>query len=111
DAIAQKVASALALRLNAEDRQRLTKRYTDNTDAYQLYLKGRFYWNKYTEEGWRKSIEFFKQATEKDPNYALAYAGIADSYSLLGDLSYTLPKEAFGQARSYAEKALALDDA
>ncbi|PYL08935.1 MAG: hypothetical protein DME33_05740 [Verrucomicrobia bacterium] len=110
DAIAQKVASALALRLNAEDRQRLTKRYTDNTDAYQLYLKGRFYWNKYTEEGWRKSIEFFKQATEKDPNYALAYAGIADSYSLLGEVGIVSPKEIFPQARLYAEKALKLDD-
>ena len=110
DAIAQKVASALALRLNAEDRQRLTKRYTDNTDAYRLYLKGRFYWNKYTEEGWRKSIEFFKQATEKDPNYALAYAGIADSYSLLGEVGIVSPKEIFPQARLYAEKALKLDD-
>src|SRR5205809_1934102 len=62
DAIAQKVAAALQLRLSEEDRQRLTKRYTENAEAYQLYLKGRFQWNKYTEEGWRKSIEFYKQA-------------------------------------------------
>src|SRR6185437_497285 len=94
-----------------EDQKRLTKRYTDNTEAYQAYLKGRFYWNKYTEDGFRKSIEYFKQAIEKDPNYALAYSGLADTYSLLGDFSYSLPKDAFGQARSYAEKALALDDA
>jgi len=110
DAIAEKVAAALRLRLSDEDRQRLTKRYTENTEAYQLYLKGRFYWNKYTEEGWRKSIEFFKQATAKDPNYALAYAGIADSYSLLGELGIVAPKEIFPQARGYAEKALQLDD-
>src|SRR6266571_4380976 len=110
DAIAEKVAAALQLRLSDEDRQRLTKRYTENTEAYQLYLKGRFYWNKYTEEGWRKSIEFFEQATAKDPNYALAYAGIADSYSLLGELGIVAPKEIFPQARSYAEKALQLDD-
>ena len=110
DAIAEKVAAALQLRLSDEDRQRLTKRYTENTDAYQLYLKGRFYWNKYTEEGWRKSIEFFEQAAAKDPNYALAYAGIADSYSLKGELGIVAPKEIFPQARIYAEKALKLDD-
>jgi TolB-like protein len=110
DVIADKVAAALQLRLSDEDRQRLTKRYTENTEAYQLYLKGRFYWNKYTEEGWRKSIEFFKQAAAQDPNYALAYAGIADSYSLLGEVGTVAPKEIFPQARSYAEKALKLDD-
>ncbi len=110
DAIAQKVAAALQLRLSEEDRQRLTKRYTENAEAYQLYLKGRFQWNKYTEEGWRKSIEFYKQAAEKDPNYALAYAGIADSYSLLGELGIVSPKEIFPQAREFAEKALKLDD-
>jgi TolB-like protein len=111
DAIAQKVVAALAVPLNEEEQKRLTKRYTDNTEAYQLYLKGRFYWNKYTEEGFRKSIEYFKQAVEKDPNYALAYAGLADTYSLLGDLSYGTPKETFARARAYAEKANTLDDA
>ena len=110
DSIAQKVAAALAVPLNAEEQNRLTKRYTENTEAYQTYLKGRFYWNKYTEDGFHKSIEYFKQAVEKDPNYALAYSGLADSYSIMGDLSYGMPAENFGQARSYAEKALALDD-
>jgi TolB-like protein/class 3 adenylate cyclase len=110
DTIAQKVASALALRLSGEEQKRLTKRYTENTEAYQLYLKGRFYWNKFTDDGWRKSIEFFKQAAEKDPNYALAYSGIADSYSLLGEMGIAPPKEMFPQAREFAEKALKLDD-
>jgi TolB-like protein/Tfp pilus assembly protein PilF len=110
DAIAEKVATALAVPLNEEDRKRLTKRYTDNTEAYQLYLTGRFYWNKYSEEGYRKSIEYFKQAAEKDPNYALAYAGLADSYSLLGEMSMVPAGETFPQARAYAEKALKLDD-
>jgi TolB-like protein len=110
DTIAQKVAAALQLRLSEEDRQRLTKRYTDNTDAYQLYVKGRFYWNKFTEEGFRKSIEFFKQAADKDPNYALAYSGLADSYSLLGEMGVAPPKETFPQARAYAEKALKIDE-
>jgi TolB-like protein len=111
DSIAQKVAAALAVPLNAEEQKRLTKRYTDNTEAYQSYLKGRFYWGKYTAEGFRKSIDYFKQAIEKDPNYALAYAGLADTYSLLGDLSYAPAKETFDRARAYAEKAIALDDA
>ena len=110
DIIAQKVATALALPLSKEEQKCLTKRYTDSTEAYQLYIKGRFYWNKYTEEGLRKSIEYFKQAVEKDLNYALAYSGMADSYSLLGDLSFAPPKEDFEQGRSYAQKALALDD-
>ena len=110
DAIAQKVASALALKLNEEEQQRLTKHYTQNTEAYQLYLKGRFYWNKYTEEGFRKSIEYFNQAIEQDPNYALAYSGLADSYSLLGEMAYTPARETFPQARACAEKALAMDE-
>ena len=110
DAISQRVADALALRLTAKEKQRLTEHYTENTEAYQLYIKGRFYWNKYTEEGLRKSIEYFKQAVEKDPNYALAYSGMADSYSLLADLSFAPPKEDFEQGRSYAQKALALDE-
>jgi tetratricopeptide (TPR) repeat protein len=110
DAIAQKVAAALELRLSEEDKKRLTKRYTENTEAYQLYLKGRFYWNKYSEEGLRKSIEYFKQAFEKDPKYALAYSGLADTYSILGEGSYGPPKETFEQARTYAEKAIMLDD-
>ena len=110
DTIAQKVANALAVQLTGEDQRRLTKRYTQNTEAYQLFLKGRFYWNKYTEEGYRKSIEFYKQAIEKDPNYALAYAGIADCYSLIGEIGIGSPHETFSQARAYAQKALQLDD-
>jgi len=110
DAIAQKVASALALKLSEEEQQRLTKRYTDNTEAYQLYLKGRFYWNKYTEEAFNKSIEYFRQALEKDPNYALAYSGMADSYSLLGELAYVPATSTFPQARACAQKALEIDE-
>ena len=110
DTIAQKVATALALQLSGEEQQRLTKRYTENTEAYQLYLKGRFYWNKYTEEAFRKSIDYFNQALEKDSNYALAYSGLADAYSLLGEFGSGPPQETFGRARNYAEKAIALDD-
>ena len=110
DTIARKVAAALALQLSGEEQNRLTKRDTANTEAYQLYLKGRFYWAKYTEEGLRKSIECFKDAIAKDPNYALAYTGLADTFSLLGELGYGDPTETFEQARSYAQKSIALDD-
>ncbi|HEY4282559.1 MAG TPA: tetratricopeptide repeat protein [Chthoniobacterales bacterium] len=110
DAIAQKVATALALKLSEEEQQRLTKHYTDNAEAYQLYLKGRFYWNKYTPEGFQKSIGYFKQALEKDPNYALAYSGLADSYSLIGEMAYAPSHENFPEGRAYAEKALAMDE-
>ena len=108
--IAREVTENLRLRLSGEEQKRLVKRDTTNAEAYQLYLKGRFSWNKYTEEGFRKSIENFKQAVEKDPAYALAYSGLADSYSLLGELSVAPPKESFPQARAYAEKALVLDE-
>ena len=108
--IAREVTEHLRLRLSGEEQKQLVKRDTTDAEAYQLYLKGRFSWNKYTEEGFRKSIEYFKQAVEKDPAYALAHSGLADSYSLLGELSVAPPKESFPQARAYAEKALALDE-
>jgi tetratricopeptide (TPR) repeat protein len=108
--IAREVTENLRLRLSGEEQKQLVKRDTTNAEAYQLYLKGRFSWNRYTEEGFRKSIEYFKQAVEKDPAYALAYSGLADSYSLLGELSVAPPKESFPQARAYAEKALVLDE-
>ena len=109
DTIAQKVAAALALRLSGEEQKRLTKRYTDSTEAYQLYLKGRFYWNKVTEEGFRKAIEYYKQALEKDPSYALAYAGLASSYIQIG-IDFVAPTENNPKAKAYAIKALELDD-
>jgi len=110
DVIAQRVATALALKLSEEEQQQLTKRYTANAEAYQLYLRGRLQWNKYTEEGFRKAIEYYNQALQKDPNYALAYAGLADAYIQLGDLSFAPPKENYPQAQAYAAKALELDD-
>ena len=79
DAISQKVADALALRLSREENQRLTKRYTDNVEAYQLYLTGRYHWNKLTPLEITKSIGFFKQAIDLDPTYALAYFGLAEA--------------------------------
>lgn len=112
--IAREIIGKLRLRLSGEQQDRITKRYTEDAEAYQLYLKGRFYWNKRTEEGVKKGIEFFQQAVDEDPNFALAYVGIADSYSLLGipdALTGALPtKEAMSKARAAAERALEIDN-
>src|SRR5262249_39020437 len=81
--IGEKVVSALALKLTGEEQKQLTKHYTEDAEAYQLYINGRFFWDKETEEGIRKAIEYFEKAIERDPNYAMAHAGLADSYSLL----------------------------
>jgi len=111
DTIAAKVADALALELSGSDRKLLARHYTENTEAYQLYLKGRFYWlGSKTEERMRKSVEYFNRAIEVDPNYALAYSGLADGYVVLGTFYVMAPKEAFAKAKVAATKAVKLDD-
>lgn len=88
----------------------MTERYTDNAEAYQLYLKGRYFWNKRTEDGFNRGIALFKQAVEKDPNYALAYAGLADSYIGLTFYSFAAPNETMPKAKQAAMNALAIDN-
>lgn len=110
DSISRRVAEVISAKLNAEEKQLLTKRYTENTAAYKSYIKGRYFWNKRSEEGLRKAIEYFNEAIELDPAYALAYSGLADSYvlsSIFGGMSFedSLPK-----ARAAAIKALEIDD-
>jgi len=109
DEISNEISKKLRLQLTRAEKKQLTKRHTDNAEAYRLYLKGRHYWNKWTEEGFYKAIEYFQQAVEKDPGYALAYAGLADSYVLLGWNSYLPPKEAFPRGKASAMTALQLD--
>ncbi len=110
--IAREISEKLRMRLTGEEKERLGRRSTENTEAYQLYLKGRYYWNKRTEEGFRRGIGYFNQALEKDPNYALAYAGLAYSYNLMGHELYSVlaPREAYPKARAAATKALELDE-
>lgn len=110
DKISQKVVEALTLRLSGEGQERLTKRYTENIDAYQLYLTGRYHWNKLTPPEIGKSIGFFQKAVELDPNYALAYFGLADAYRALAITSDMPAREVFPQAKAAAEKALQIDD-
>jgi DNA-binding winged helix-turn-helix (wHTH) protein/TolB-like protein len=110
DAISQRAASGLALRLNSEEQQQLTKRYTQNSEAYQLYLEGRYFWNKRTAEDIGKAIKFFGQAVDLDSRYALAYSGLADCYNMMGYWNLTTPREAFPKAKEAAIKALEIDD-
>ena len=107
--ITRDVAQKLKIKLSGADEQKLTKNYTESVEAYQLYLKGQYEWNKHTEEDLRKSIEYYNQALEKDPNYALAYSGLSGSYGVLGN-NYLPPNEAFPKAKAYAAKALAIDN-
>ena len=107
--IATAVTQKLQLKLSGDDTRGLTKRYTDDNEAYQLYLKGRFYWNKRTTESLKKAIEQFKAASEKDPNFALAYVGLADSY-LVGLYSTRgKEQEVIPLAKAYATRALDID--
>jgi TolB-like protein/Flp pilus assembly protein TadD len=108
--IARDVSSKLKAKLSGADEQRLAKNYTANPEAYQLYLKGRFFWNKRTTKDLQKAIEFFQQAIALDPNYALAYTGLADAFALLPTYGTTPPREVMPKAREAALKALSLDD-
>ena len=97
--LAKEMTSMLRMRLTGEDEKRMTKSYTANPEAYQDYLKGRFWWNKRSEEGFNKGIEYFQQAIAKDPTYALAYSGLADCYSGLADFGFVAPKEAYPESQ------------
>ena len=109
DEISQEISGKLRLKLTRAEKKRLTKRETDDAEAYRLYLKGRHQRNRWTEDGFYKAIEYFEQAVEKDPGYALAHAGLADSYVVLGWNSYLPPKDAFPKGKMAAAGALRLD--
>jgi serine/threonine protein kinase/Tfp pilus assembly protein PilF len=108
--IARRVAEKLELRLSGVDQTRISKQGTDNAEAYQLYLRGRYYWNKRTEEGLRRGIEFFNKAIELDPSYSKAYAGVADCYAMLTEYSAQPPMELYPRVQAAARKALEIDD-
>ena len=109
DAISRRVAGDLMVTLTGEERTELGRNYTTDPDAYQLYLIGRYHWNKRSGEGMRKSVEFFQQAIEKDRNYALAYVGLADAYATLSSYHMSPPGEVVPRAREAAERALNID--
>jgi serine/threonine-protein kinase len=107
--VAQQVAQTLKIRLLGEDKKRLDKKPTENIEAYNLYRQGRYYAEKFSQDGFKKALGFYQQAIEKDPHFALAYAGMADNYVLAADL-YIPPREAFPKAKEAALKGIELDD-
>ncbi len=108
--IAREISDRLRLKLTPADQQKLVKRQTTSPEAYQLYLEGRYRWNKRTGEDLKKSIDYFQEATAKDPNYALAYAGLADAYNVIGPYINRPGKEFVSLAEAAAKKGVELDD-
>jgi eukaryotic-like serine/threonine-protein kinase len=108
--IVSDLAEKLHFNLNPQQVQRIAKRRTDNPEAYQLYLRGRRFADQWEGEGWRKAIQYFQQAIDKDPGYAAAYAGMADAYAYLGFLDYMPPREGIAKSKAAAIKAIELDD-
>jgi TolB-like protein/Flp pilus assembly protein TadD len=108
--IAKTIADTLQAKLNGSEQHAIAARPTENTEAHQLYLKGRFFWNKRTGNDLKKSIDYFQQAITADPNYALAYAGVADAYVFLPGYTAGTPQDCYPKAMAAAKKALELDD-
>jgi len=108
--IAERVAGALKVRLLKENRSLIEQKAPLNISAYVLYLRGRYHWSKRNKEDLEKAISYFREAIEKEPNYALAYAGIADCYTLMGRHLYLSADDAFAKAREYANRALELNE-
>jgi eukaryotic-like serine/threonine-protein kinase len=109
DDLSNEISERLRLRLTTEEKQKLTKRYTEDPEAYQLYLRGRYYWNKRNPDGILKAKEQLQQAIDKDPGYALAYAGLADVYSQASFLNVMRPSDAMPKAKASAQRALEID--
>ena len=110
DEISRRVAESLSPRLTGEERSRLAKRPTENAEAHQLYLTGRYFWNKRTKDDLLKAADYFRRALEKDPSYALAHAGLADTYYVLAFRKEMPEQETYALAKRAAERALELDD-
>src|SRR5260370_30375054 len=107
--IAAAIAQKLQLKLAGNETRGITKRYTDNNEAYQLYLKGRFYFARRTDEDIRRSLELFQQAIKLDPNFPLAYVGVSESYNVMPSYPYMSPNEANPLAKAAVAKALEID--
>ena len=108
--VANEIVKSLRLRLSAAEREELVRRYTHDSIAYRAYLRGRYQWNKRTKDGFLRAIEHFQEAIDRDPSYALAYAGLADAYNVLGYYNFLAPREAYPKAKAAATRALAIDE-
>ena len=110
DEISLTIVDKLKVKLLRDEKQKLIKRHTEDAEAYNLYLKGRYFWNKRTKEGFRRALEHFEHAVAVDPGFSLAYSGLADTYNLLGFYCLLAPKETFPKAKTAALKALEIDE-
>ena len=110
DLVSQRVAAALTLALTGDEQRQLAKRYTESPEAYGAYVPGGYFWNTGTADGQRKAVEEFQRAISLDPNYSLAFAGLADSYNLLGSYGVMPMREAHEKAKAAAQRAVDLDD-
>jgi TolB-like protein/Tfp pilus assembly protein PilF len=109
DDLSREISEKLRQQLAGDEKQRLTKRYTESSEAYRLYLKGRYHWNKRSPGGLQKAVEYFQLALDKDPAYSLAYAGLADTYAHLSFFNVLAPREAMPKAKAAAVKGLEVD--
>ena len=109
--VAKEILEKLRLKLTGEDQKLLAKRPTSSIEAYQLYLKGRYSWSKFSEEGIQRGLKYFKQAVDEDPNYALAHVGLADSHTFLSVCGSFQPKDVIPKAKAAAINALQIDEA
>lgn len=109
DEIANSIIRHLQLKLSAAENERLRRQHTQDIEAYELYLKGRFYWDRRTSEGLQKGLELFQQAIARDPSYALAYVGLADCYIRLGGYFFSAPQDAYPKAKAILSQAMAID--
>jgi DNA-binding winged helix-turn-helix (wHTH) protein/TolB-like protein/Flp pilus assembly protein TadD len=110
DSISRQMVDALLLKLTGEEQQQVTKHHTENVEAYEFYLKGRYFLDKRTSEGVKKSIQHFQQAVEKDSEYALAFAGLAEAYVIFAVRADMLPQDSYQKAKTAALRALEIDD-
>jgi serine/threonine protein kinase/Tfp pilus assembly protein PilF len=108
--IAREIAGTLQVKLNRAKKTRLTRRATQDGEAYQLYLRGRYLWNRRTRDALGRAIVYFQQAIDRDPSYALAYAGLADCYAVLGTFTFGPPGETFPRAKAAAQRAIEIDE-
>ncbi len=110
DEITMGIVENLKVKLLGEEKEEISKRHTNDLEAYNLFLHGRYFWNKRYEVGMKKSIECFQEASQRDPNYALPFVGIADAFNILGFYGFMPPKDAFQKARASARRALQIDE-
>jgi len=110
DDLSREISEKLQLELSGNEKQRLTKRYTEDSEAYRLYLKGRYHWNKRSPEGLQKAVEYFRQALDQDPAYSLACVGLADTYAYLSFFNLVAPCEGMPKAKAAAMKGLGIDN-